>query len=68
MRKAGSGNGKQVAMAADHASGLMGLEVDAPVETFQGDPDRGCWPGHRPLSGEPPLWWSSGSNSKTNSS
>ena len=30
---------EQAATAADHASGLMGLEVDAAVETFQGDPE-----------------------------
>ena len=30
---------EQAAIAADHASGLMGLEVDAAVETFQGDPE-----------------------------
>ncbi len=30
---------EQVAIAADHASSLMGLEADATVETFQGNPD-----------------------------
>ena len=30
---------EQVAMAADHASSLMGLEADAPVATFRGNPD-----------------------------